>query len=111
MTRVRPVYKAVVIISFITLILFPFLSFAQRPSLNFEHFGTREGLSQINVNCIIQDSRGFMWIGTRNGLIRYDGYKFISFRYDAKNEQTLSNNLITDLEEDQDRNIWISTQG
>src|SRR3569833_1399733 len=93
------------------LVILPFAGLSQNPSLKFEHFGTRDGLSQVNINCIIQDSRGFMWIGSRNGLNRYDGYKFISFRYDAKNEQTLSNNLITDLEEDQDRNIWISTQG
>ncbi|HVW98417.1 MAG TPA: two-component regulator propeller domain-containing protein [Mucilaginibacter sp.] len=88
----------------------PFTGFSQNPSLKFEHFGTREGLSQVNINCIIQDSRGFMWIGSRNGLNRYDGYKFISFRYDAKNEQTLSNNMITDLAEDRNGNIWIATQ-
>lgn len=93
------------------LVILPFAGFSQNPSLKFEHFGTRDGLSQVNINCIIQDSRGFMWIGSRNGLNRYDGYKFISFRYDAKNEQTLSNNLITDLAEDHDGNIWISTQG
>jgi len=109
MTRVRPVSRAAVIIFFITLILLPFLSFAQRPSLNFEHFGTREGLSQINVNCIIQDSRGFMWIGTRNGLNRYDGYKFIVYRYDSKDEHSLSNNMVNDLVEDADGNVWAAT--
>ena len=90
--------------------LLPLLSFSQQQSLNFEHFGTREGLSQINVNCIIQDSRGFMWIGSRNGLNRYDGYKFNVYRYDSKNDSTLSNNMITDLVEDGDGNIWIATQ-
>jgi len=109
MTRVCPVSRPLVIIFFITLILFPFLSFAQRPSLNFEHFGTRDGLSQINVNCIIQDSRGFMWIGTRNGLNRYDGYKFIVYRYDSKDEHSLSNNMVNDLVEDADGNVWIAT--
>src|SRR5262245_59225518 len=92
------------------LLILPFAGFSQNPSLKFEHCGTRDGLSQVNINCIIQDSRGFMWIGSRNGLNRYDGYKFTSFRYDAKNEQTLSNNMITDLAEDRDGNIWISTQ-
>lgn len=94
---------------FIALILFPVLSFAQRPSLNFEHFGTGDGLSQINVNCILQDSRGFMWIGTRNGLNRYDGYKFIVYRYDSKDERSLSNNMVNDLVEDADGNVWIAT--
>ncbi|MDO3624982.1 hybrid sensor histidine kinase/response regulator [Mucilaginibacter sp. BT774] len=97
-------------IFFITLIFCPFLSFAQRPNLNFEHLGTHEGLSQINVNCIIQDSRGFMWVGSRNGLNMYDGYKFTTYRYDSKNGNSISNNMITDLAEDPEGNIWIATQ-
>ncbi|MBS1519447.1 MAG: response regulator [Bacteroidetes bacterium] len=96
-------------IFFIAFILFPLLSFAQRPSLNFEHFGTHEGLSQINVNCIIQDSRGFMWIGTRNGLNRYDGYKVIVYRYDSKDEHSLSNNMVNDVVEDAGGNVWVAT--
>jgi signal transduction histidine kinase/CheY-like chemotaxis protein/ligand-binding sensor domain-containing protein len=91
------------------LVFVPLLSSAQKLSLNFEHFGTREGLSQINVNSIIQDSRGFMWIGTRNGLNRYDGYNFIIYRYDSKNENSISDNMITDLVEDREGNIWIAT--
>jgi signal transduction histidine kinase/ligand-binding sensor domain-containing protein/DNA-binding response OmpR family regulator len=94
---------------FIVLLSAPFIAFSQNQSLKFEHIGSREGLSQININCIIQDSRGFMWIGTRNGLNRYDGYKFIIYRYDPKNENTVSNNLITDIVEDHDGNIWIAT--
>lgn len=88
----------------------PCFCFAQPQSLQFEHFGTRDGLSQININCIIQDSRGFMWIGTRNGLNRYDGYKFLTYRYEAKNDSSPSNNMITDLAEDHDGNIWVATQ-
>jgi signal transduction histidine kinase/ligand-binding sensor domain-containing protein/DNA-binding response OmpR family regulator len=95
---------------FIVLLSAPFIALSQNQSLKFEHIGSREGLSQINVNCIIQDSRGFMWIGTRNGLNRYDGYKFIIYRHDPKNENTISNNLITDIIEDHDGNIWIATQ-
>lgn len=88
----------------------PMLCFSQNQSLKFEHIGIKEGLSQININCIIQDSRGFMWIGSRNGLNRYDGYKFLIYRYDANNNNSVSNNLITDLAEDHDGNIWIGTQ-
>ncbi|HTE02211.1 MAG TPA: two-component regulator propeller domain-containing protein [Mucilaginibacter sp.] len=87
----------------------PLFVFPQNQSLKFDHFGTREGLSQINVNCIIQDSRGFMWIGTRNGLNRYDGYKFITYRFDPKNDNSVSNNMINDIVEDRDGNIWIAT--
>ncbi|MGN6394960.1 MAG: two-component regulator propeller domain-containing protein [Mucilaginibacter sp.] len=97
-------------LTFFLLAVFPLAGFPQNASLKFEHFGTGNGLSQVNINCIIQDSRGFMWIGSRNGLNRYDGYKFITFRYDSKNEQTLSNNMITDLAEDREGNIWVATQ-
>jgi signal transduction histidine kinase/ligand-binding sensor domain-containing protein/DNA-binding response OmpR family regulator len=109
MTRISSISRALVKNFFIALIFLPVLSFAQRPSLNFEHFATHEGLSQINVNCIIQDSRGFMWIGTRNGLNRYDGYKFIVYRYDSNDEHSLSNNMVNDLVEDADGNVWVAT--
>jgi len=74
------------------------------------HVGTSEGLSQINVNSIIQDSRGFMWIGTRNGLNRYDGYQFINYRYDVNDNASLSNNMVNDIAEDKNGNIWLATQ-
>jgi len=51
-----------------------------------------------------------MWIGSRNGLNRYDGYKFIIYRYDPLNDNTLSNNMIIDIVESRDGNIWIATQ-
>ncbi|MDB4923294.1 MAG: Signal transduction histidine kinase [Mucilaginibacter sp.] len=89
---------------------FPFNSYSQNESLKFLHVGTSEGLSQINVNNIMQDSRGFMWIATRNGLNRYDGYQFITYRYDAKDTTSLSNNMITDIAEDKNGNIWLATQ-
>jgi len=97
-------------VMFLVFIIVPCLSFSQDPGIKFEHIGTREGLSQINVNCIIQDSRGFMWIGSRNGLNRYDGYKFIIYRYDSKNDNSISNNLISSLVEDRDGNVWVATQ-
>jgi len=83
--------------------------FPQSKSLKFEHLSTAEGLSQINVNCIIQDSRGFIWIGTRDGLNKYDGYKFTVYNHNFQDNNTLSNNQISDLLEDKDGNIWVAT--
>src|SRR6266702_1133369 len=104
--RIITIFKRV---TFLLFALFPYLVFPQG-QIKFEHIGTREGLSQININCIIQDSRGFMWVGARNGLNRYDGYKFVTYRYDSKNANTISNNMIVDLAEDSKGNIWIATQ-
>jgi signal transduction histidine kinase/CheY-like chemotaxis protein/ligand-binding sensor domain-containing protein len=101
------------LIALLNLLLFTtsLFCYGQNESLTFEHIGTHEGLSQINVNCIIQDSRGFMWIGTRNGLNRYDGYTVTTFRNIAGDHNSVSNNMITDLVEDKHGNIWIATYG
>lgn len=93
------------------ILFLPFAVFSQNKSLNFKHIGIAEGLSQINISCIFQDSQGFMWFGTRDGLNRYDGYKFIVYRYDDKNKNSISNNFIHDIAEDKNGNIWIATEG
>src|SRR5690349_18215563 len=56
-----------------------FCASGQMQHLRFEHMGTPQGLSHSNVICVFQDSRGFMWFGTRDGLNRYDGYSFTVF--------------------------------
>jgi signal transduction histidine kinase/ligand-binding sensor domain-containing protein/DNA-binding response OmpR family regulator len=98
-------------IIFLICLAIPVLCAAQNQSLKFEHIGTREGLSQIDVSCIIQDSRGFMWLGTGNGLNRYDGYKFTTYHYDPDDNNSLSYNVINDIAEDKQGNIWIATRG
>jgi signal transduction histidine kinase/ligand-binding sensor domain-containing protein/DNA-binding response OmpR family regulator len=90
--------------------VFPVPGFSQNKSLQFEHINTQDGLSQVDVSCIIQDSRGFMWIGTGNGLNRYDGYKFITYRNEPDNKSSLSNNVINDIKEDSKGNIWVATK-
>src|ERR1041385_8342410 len=87
---------------FLSLLCIPLCSavYSQKQHLQFEHIGTGMGLSQSNVMCIFQDSRGFMWFGTRDGLNKYDGYKFIVYRNDLNNNYSLSNNFISDIVED-----------
>lgn len=77
----------------------------------FEKITTQQGLSQNDVNCVFQDHRGFIWIGTNDGLNRYDGYTFKTFRIGgnaAKNEG-LASNIISKIKEDDEGNLWIGT--
>ncbi len=73
------------------------------------HFTTDQGLSQNYVTDIIQDQRGFIWIGTWNGLNRFDGYNFVHFKNRQGDSTSLSNNYINAIEEDSEGYIWIGT--
>jgi ligand-binding sensor domain-containing protein/signal transduction histidine kinase len=86
-------------------------AFSQKQHIQFEHIGTSMGLSQSNVACIFQDSRGFMWFGTEDGLNKYDGYKFTVYKYNADNNNSLSNNAVTSIAEDGNGNLWLATWG
>ena len=96
----------------IFLLLFYCCSFLKaQTSLRFEHFGVEEGLSQNVVHCIFQDSRGFLWIGTHNGLNLYDGYEFKKFYHNPFDKNSLENNTILAIQEDSMKNIWVLTYG
>ncbi|HEV8084023.1 MAG TPA: two-component regulator propeller domain-containing protein [Chitinophagaceae bacterium] len=96
---------------FLLIIAFPFFGIAQNKRLKFEHLQTDAGLSQSNVICILQDSRGFMWFGTRDGLNKYDGYRFTVYRNDPKNKVSISNNYVQDIIESENGDLWIATWG
>src|SRR5690242_5427763 len=82
---------------------------AQQKNLKFDHLGTDAGLSQSNVICIYQDSRGFMWFGTRDGLNKYDGYTITVYKHDVTDPHSISNNTINAITEDKTGNLWIGT--
>ncbi|MBI3151926.1 MAG: GAF domain-containing protein [Chloroflexi bacterium] len=79
-------------------------------SIRFEHISLEQGLSQSVINVIFQDSKGFLWIGTEDGLNRYDGYSFKVYKPEAENETSLSNRWITSIVEDRDGYLWIGTR-
>jgi two-component system sensor histidine kinase ChiS len=81
------------------------------PNINFSRISIEQGLSQSVVICILQDSQGFLWFGTQDGLNRYDGYDFKIYKNDPENVQTLSNDWVTTIVEDSDGTLWVGTLG
>jgi ligand-binding sensor domain-containing protein len=78
--------------------------------LRFDHISIEDGLSQSSVRSIFQDSRGFIWFGTEDGLNRYDGYTFKTFKPDPDVTTSLSDRWITDILEDEEGYIWVGTR-
>lgn len=85
------------------------LSFSQ--SLSFDHYAVENGISQSEIICIHQDSEGYMWFGTQNGLNKFDGYTFESYFYDPADTNSISNSWIFDIAEDTYGCLWIATKG
>ena len=77
------------------------------PDMKFRRLDTRDGLSNSQVNCIFQDSRGFIWVGTAYGLNRYDGYRFRTFYSDASDTTSLRSNYVDQMFEDREGRLWL----
>ncbi len=72
-------------------------------------FGISQGLSHNSVRCVMQDHHGFIWMGTYDGLNRYDGREFRIFRNRLNDTASLPHNYIYALHEDRLNNIWVGT--
>lgn len=83
---------------------------AQLQRGNFEHISIDQGLAQADINCIFQDSKGFVWMGGYAGLYRYDGYEMIAFYRDPDDPKSIIDNRVNDIVEDKMSNLWIATQ-
>ena len=80
---------------------------AQEHLISFEQISLEQGLSQSIVTCIAQDTRGFMWFGTEDGLNKYDGYSFTVYRHDPEDHTSIGYNHIISLISDRNGVIWI----
>lgn len=101
--------KAHVFLLFIFLFRSPLL-LGQR-SEAVDHLGIENGLSNSAVRSFFQDSNGFMWIGTNDGLNRYDGYEFRTFRSSDGDTTSIIQNWINVIAEDKEQRLWIGTHG
>ena len=75
----------------------------------FNTLGINDGLSASTVTCIFKDKRGFMWLGTQDGLNRYDGYEFQQYFHQKNDSNSIGENYVRDIVEDHQGDLWICT--
>ena len=79
-------------------------------NLSFGHNTVQKGLSQSSINCILQDSQGFLWFGTQSGLNKFDGYSYKTYYYSPTDTNSISDNFILSMKEDNQGNLWVGTK-
>ncbi len=83
-------------------------SYASNKNITFNNLNIEQGISQSTAEIIFQDSKGYIWIGTSDGLNRYNGYEYKIDNYE-EGKNSISHNGITDITEDDDGYIWVAT--
>lgn len=83
---------------------------AQKQRFVFDQITTLEGLSDDIIRCIVEDTTGFMWFGTEDGLNRFDGLDFYTYRYSPKDKYSISGNKMTKMIIDSKGNMWVGTR-
>jgi ligand-binding sensor domain-containing protein len=78
--------------------------------LSFDYFSQMDGLPNNQVQCIFQDKKGWIWIGTNQGLSRFDGYRFVNFVHNNEDTSSLSGSLVRVIFEDKKGNLLIGTE-
>lgn len=90
-------------------LLFVSCLYSQPAIYKFKHLTVQEGLSRSWVKCIFQDRLGYLWIGTADGLNRYDGISFKTYKYKSDDSLSINNNDIITIYEDKKGNLWVGT--
>lgn len=79
--------------------------------IHFEHLTNNDGLSQTDINTMVQDRKGFMWFGTQNGLNKYDGYGFKVYYHDPDDDRSIQRGWLMALHEDAQGRLWVGAIG
>lgn len=82
---------------------------AQSPELSYLHFTRHNFLSTNQVNCILEDKKSFKWLGTSNGIQRFDGNRWLWLKQEKNDPASLPDNYITNLLEDTQDRLWVQT--
>ena len=94
----------------IALIFSCYLCFSQKPPTYFHELNIDGRPFDKAVNVLFEDSIGFLWIGTDNGLYKYDGNELVSYQYDVFDQNSIPNNSINSIIEDNFQNLWIGSE-
>jgi len=111
-TKIRKLTFAIALLLWLVA-YFSLTANAQKKRIKFDHITLEDGLSESTVNCILQDTKGFMWFATLDGLNKYDGYKITEYRNNPS-DSSITDNYITTLYEDKNDkggSLWIGTRG
>ncbi len=100
--RIRHLYLTVL------LLLLGWPCFSQE-DIRFNHLTIEDGLPNSNINCMLQDSSGFIWIGTGAGLSKHDGNTIVTFVHNENDSSSISNSSIKCIYEDNLHNLWVGT--
>ncbi len=84
---------------------------AQSSYIKFDRITTENGLPQEHVFAILEDQKGFLWLGMESGLARYDGYSFKTYAHNPEDSTSISSNIIRAIFQDKKGYIWIGTDG
>lgn len=90
-----------------TILILCMLKAAAQPKCKVEYYSTEQGLSHQAVTCILKDREGFMWFGTWDGINRFDGHSFLSYKSSPGDFSQLGNGRIDQMVEDQSDHLWI----
>src|SRR5215472_291287 len=92
----------------LTCVLFKVKAQSFTQDVNIQLIGPEQGLPDRNTRCIAQDKMGFLWLGTRTGLYRYDGYSFENYNHLLQEDSTENYTVINDLKVDNKGRLWVA---
>lgn len=111
LTNVVPFTRAVTVAILLLACLSAHEAVAQPRPIRFERLGLEAGLSQATALVLHQDRRGFLWVGTEDGLNRYDGYRFHLYGHEESDHTSVPGDHIYAITEDAEGNVWVGTDG
>ncbi len=107
----RTIYYSFKSVFWLLLLLLPVSLGGQGSNFAFTNLNKTDGLASNWCHVAFQDSRGYMWFGTQDGLSKYDGEKFTTYRHVVGDEASLPGNIVKDIQEDWQGRLWMASNG